>query len=142
MLKNYYFWIKAVILLQTLTFLAHSMSFFFTPVGENDTERQLIELMQSYHSDMGAGFVPTTQDILTAFSACFVLLYLLGALINWQLLRVKADLITWKGIIHINLFVYGISFGVMAFFTFLPPIILTGLVFLCLLIARFTFPKS
>lgn len=142
MVKNYSFWIKAAILFQALTSLAHSMSFFFTPVGENDTERQLIALMQSYQSDMGAGFAPSTQDILTAFSACFLLLYLLGALINWQLLRVKADLITWKGIIHINLFVYGICFGVMACFTFLPPVILTGLVFLCLLIARFTFPKS
>lgn len=142
MLKKYSFWIKSAIFSQVLTALAHSMSFFFTPVGANDTERQLMELMQSYKSDMGAGFAPSTQDILTAFSACFLLLYLLGALINWQLIRVKADLITWKGIININLFVFGISFAVMVCFTFLPPVIVTGLVFLCLLMARFTIPKS
>lgn len=142
MIKKYAFWIKGAILFQVITALAHSASFFFTPVGANDTERQLIALMQTYKTDMGAGFTPSTQDILTAFSACFALLYLLGALMNWHLLRMKTAPDILNGVIIINLLVFGICFAVMAYFTFLPPIILTGLVFLCLLISRITLPKS
>ncbi|MBK9731841.1 MAG: hypothetical protein IPO83_11245 [Chitinophagaceae bacterium] len=142
MIKKNTFWLSAAILFQLLTAAAHSMSFFFSPEGADDTERQLILLMKTYRTDAGAGFAPSTQDIFTAFSACFALLYLLGALINWYLLRRKTDAVTLKGIVNINMLVFGICFAVMANFTFLPPIILTGLVFMCLVISRLTFSKS
>ncbi|HUM46152.1 MAG TPA: hypothetical protein PLD84_04435 [Chitinophagales bacterium] len=142
MLKRSSFWLKGAILFQALTTAAHSLSFFFTPEGTNDTERQLIELMKTYKTDMGGGFAPSTQDIFTSFSACFALLYALGALMNGYLLRRKIDDITLKGIVNINLVVFGICFVVMASFTFLPPIVLTGMVFLCLVICRLTFSKT
>lgn len=142
MLKKHTFWLKATIVFQLVSAAAHSLSFFVTPVPANETERQLLELMNNYKSDMGGGFSPSTQDLFTALSACFPLLYVLGASINWYLLRRKVDIITLKGVVSINIVVFGVSFVLMAMLTFLPPITLTGLVFLCLIISRLTFPKA
>ncbi len=35
-----------------------------------------------------------------------------------------------RGILAINLLMFGLLFAVMAYFTFLPPIVCTGLIFL------------
>jgi len=43
-----------------------------------------------------------------------------------------------RGITLINVIVFGGIFAVMAFFTFLPPIILTGLILVTLLAGYFT----
>ena len=43
-----------------------------------------------------------------------------------------------KGVMGINAIIFGICFTIMAFLTFLPPIVLTGLIFLCSLLAYFT----
>ena len=142
MLKQYSFWLKTSIILQVITAAAHSMSFFFTPEGSTHQERLLIDLMQNYRTDMGAGFSPSTMNIMTAFSACFALLYLMGALVNGYLLRRKTDIETMKGIITINLVVFGVCFMVMALNTFLPPIVMTGMVFLSLIVSRLTFLKT
>lgn len=142
MLKQYSFWLKTSIILQVITAAAHSMSFFFTPEGSTHQERLLIDLMQNYRTDMGAGFSPSTMNIMTAFSACFALLYLMGALVNGYLLRRKTDIVTMKGIITINLVVFGVCFMVMALNTFLPPIVMTGMVFLSLIVSRLTFSKT
>lgn len=142
MLKQYSFWLKTSIILQVITAAAHSMSFFFTPEGSTHQERLLIDLMQNYRTDMGAGFSPSTMNIMTAFSACFALLYLMGALVNGYLLRRKTDIVTMKGIITINLVVFGVCFMVMALNTFLPPIVMTGMVFLSLIVSRLTFLKT
>jgi hypothetical protein len=138
MIKKYQFWLKSAIVLQSLTAFFHSLSFLNDPVAENATEQQLLDLMSSYHIDAGAGFTPNMQDLFTAMSSCFSLLVLMGALINWFLLRVKAEERVLKGIIIIELIIFGICFLTMAFLTFLPPIILTGLIFLTLILSYWT----
>lgn len=142
MLKNYTFWIKTAAVLQILTGLIHSLSFFNDPRATNDTERQLVELMSAYRMDLGAGFHPTMSDLFTSMSACFALLYLFAAWINVYLLRKNIGGELWKGLLNIQRFVFGISFVVMVVFTFLPPIVLTGLVFVCLAIARILAPRA
>lgn len=140
MLKKHTFWIKAAIALQFLTAAFHSLSFLGKPVAGNETERQLIDLMTTYQMDMGNGFTATMHDLYTSMSACFALLLLFGGVLNWFMLRQKAELHIWKGLIHIELVIFGVCFLVMAFFTFLPPILCTGLIFSSLMMARFTFP--
>jgi len=137
MFKRYTFWLWVAVVLQLLTALGHSLSFFITPVATSDTERQLLELMTSYQMDMGGGIHRSMQQLLNALSACFPLLYLLGALNNIYVLRKRVELSLIKGLVVIQLIVFGIGFGVMAVLTFLPPIILTGLVFMTLSISYF-----
>jgi hypothetical protein len=141
MLKRYTFWTKAAIILQFLTAGVHSLSFFVQPELSNDTERQLHELMHNYHEDMGAGFHRTVWDLFTALSACYPLLCVLGGLTLWYLLWRSAPPALMKGILGIHAFVFGIATVVMFVFAFLPPIVLTGLIFITLAVGCVLTPK-
>lgn len=122
---------------QLLTALLHSFSLFVRPEGSNDTERQ----MMTHRFDMGGGFHPTAANLMTALSSCFLFVCLLGGLTLGYLLWKQTEPNVMKGVIGINLIVFGAIFAVMAVFTFLPPIILTGLIFVNLLAAFLVVPK-
>jgi hypothetical protein len=142
MFKRFTFWLWLAVVFQLLTALAHSLSFFVTQIPTNETERQLLELMGTYRLDMGAGFHRTTHQLFTALSACFPLLYLLGGLNNIYCMKKRIDAGVLRGLLAIQLIVFGIGFGVMVVFAFLPPIMLTGLVFVCLAAAFFLIPRT
>ncbi len=129
---KYSTWLKLAIGLQLITALIHSLSFLTTPVGTNDQEKMLIELMYTYKMDLGAGYQRTMHEVVNALSACFSLIYLFGGVLNIFLLRQKADPALMKGILSIQLAIFGFAFALMVIFTFLPPIVLTGLVFVML----------
>ncbi|MEQ1745837.1 MAG: hypothetical protein ABMA02_10445 [Saprospiraceae bacterium] len=132
---NYKKWWWAAVALQLLTAVVHALSLFGDPVPANDTERQLIDLMQNYKQNL-AGMEVTIQGLFTALSSCFSLLYLFGGLVNAYLLRRSQDEALLDGVLWINLPVFGLCFIIMAVFTFPPPIIMTGLVFVFLTLAK------
>lgn len=142
MLKEHRFWLKLATFFQLFTFLVHSSNFFVTPEPQNETEKQLLELMTTYKPDMGAGFNPSTDDLFTSMSACFSLFCLFAGLINWYLLKKKPEISIIKGLTTISLIIFGGCFAIMLVFTFLPPIICTGLIFLTLGLSRLTIPKQ
>src|SRR6185295_2973674 len=113
MFKRYSFWLWLAVVFQLLNAAGHSLSFFVTQVPTNDTERQLLDLMANYRLDMGAGFHRTTHQLFTALSACFPLFYLLGALNNIYCLKKKVDVGLLRGLLAIQLIVFGIAFGVV-----------------------------
>lgn len=138
MLKRYSFWLWLAIAFMLLNAGIHSITLFIQPAPQNETERQLVHLMTTYRNDFGAGFHPTPQNLLTALSSCFSLLCLLGGLMNTYLLKKKVSADIMRGILLIDLLVFGICFAIIAVFTFLPPIIMTGLIFLFLAVAFVT----
>ena len=142
MFRRYSFWLWLAVVFQLLNAVGHSLSFVVTQVPTNETERQLLELMGNYRLDMGAGFHRTTHQLFTALSACFPLFYLLGGLNNIYCLKKRVDADLLRGLLAIQLIVFGIGFGVMVVFAFLPPILLTGLVFVCLAAAFFLTPRT
>ena len=142
MFRRHTFWLWLAVVFQLLNAAGHSLSFFITQVPTNDTERQLLDLMANYQLDMGAGFHRTTHQLFTALSACFPLFYLLGALNNIYCLKKKVDVGLLRGLLAIQLIVFGIAFGVVVVFAFLPPILLTGLVFVFLAAAFFLTPRT
>lgn len=135
-------WFKNAFVLQILTALFHSLSFFNKPTGSNATEQQMIDLMTTYRMEMGAGFSPTMLDLMTALSAGFALLFLLGGLMNWYLWRTVSDRAVIRGSVLIHVFVFGVIFSVNLFLTFLLPVLFSGLVVLCLLLALITWPAK
>lgn len=141
MLKRYRFWLWAAVVFLLLTALIHGLTLFVQPLPQNETERQLLGLLVSYKQDFGAGFQRTMKEIFTALSACFSLICLLGGLTLGFLAKKKADVRILKGVVGIHLLVFGICFAVMVMFTFLPPIVLTGLIFFSLLIAFLVMPR-
>jgi len=141
MLKRYTFWLTAAILFQFLNAVLHSLSFLIEPELHNDTERQLHELITTYHPDMGAGFHPSFWNLFTALSACFPLLCMLGGLTLGYLLLKQTEPDLMRGVILINVIIFGVCLAVMAFFTFLPPVVMTGLIFINLLVSYLLVPR-
>jgi uncharacterized membrane protein HdeD (DUF308 family) len=137
MLKKHSFWLKSAIFLQFTTGLFHVLSFFNSPKPANDSEKQLLDLMSNYKFDLGAGYHRSMDDIMTAFSVAFALLFFFSGVLNTFLRRSNLPANTMKGVILINIFAYLICFLTMSMLTFLPPIICTGLILLTLLIAYF-----
>jgi hypothetical protein len=129
-------WIMMAVL-QLLTAAAHALSFLAEPQAQDETGRQLLNLMMNYKEDLGAGFHRTTFQVFTALSACFSLLYLFAGITNIYLLRAKAPMHLLHGMAGIQVVVLGTCFAIMAALTFLPPIVLTGLCFLTCIWAWF-----
>jgi hypothetical protein len=138
MLQNYRSWLWTAVVLQLVTAAIHSISLFISPEPKNDTERRLFEMMSTFKLDLGAGFRPTFGNLVTALSACFSFLCLFGAMVNGYLLWKRPDAGLMRWVVVINLVVFAPLFVVMAMFTFLPPIVLTGLIFVTLLAAFLT----
>lgn len=135
MIRSFKFWLWVVIGFQILTAIFHTIGIVVTPGIRNETERQLYDLMTNYRIDAGGGFTPSMSNLVTALSSCFTLLCVFGALINLFLLRKNAPAEIVSGILLINILIFGVCFALMAVFTFLPPIVMTGLIFVSLLIA-------
>lgn len=138
MLKNYRTWLWAAVVLQLVTAAIHSISLFISPEPKNETERQLFEMMSTFRLDLGAGFRPTFGNLVTALSSCFSFVCLFASMVNSYLLWKRPDAGLMRGIVIINLVIFTPLFAVMAVFTFLPPIVLTGLIFVTLLAAFIT----
>ncbi|MBL7738339.1 MAG: hypothetical protein JNK14_03915 [Chitinophagaceae bacterium] len=132
MLSGFSFWILGTIIAQLLTALFHSLSFISPAKPRNDMEKQLVEITTKYKIDMGAGIKRSFYSLFIGVSSCFTLIFILGGILNWYFLRTGISGEVWKGFLLIQLIVYGIIFLLQVKFTFLPPIIVTGLVFLFL----------
>jgi len=141
MLSTYTFWLKAASIFQLLAGLIHSIGLFIEMKGQNETENKMLELMTGHQMDMGAGMFHSMMDLFLALSSCFTFFYLLGGINNFYLIK-KLEPSALKGYLIINIIIFGICFLVMLFLTFLPPIILTGIVFALLIISYFTVPKQ
>lgn len=137
-MNNYLLWLRVSSILQIITGCIHAVGLFRSPVPANEKERTLNELLTTYRPDLGPLFHPTFGDIFLALSACFTFLYLLGGLSILYLLSKGLSPGTWKGLVAINLLVFGPAFLVMLLLTFLPPIVLTGAVFISLSLAYAT----
>ena len=132
MLSDFSFWIRGTIIAQLLTAIFHSISFFVKEKPRNETEKQLIDLSKNYKIDMGAGIKRSFGQLFIGVSSCFTMIYILGAVLNWYFFQAGISADIWKGLLLIELVAYGIVFLLQVRFTFLPSIIVTGLVFLFL----------
>ncbi len=141
-MNKYKFWIKTGIVFQMLATIFHSLSLINDSSPANETESQLLVLMKNYKFDLGLGFFKSMNDIMTSFSISFSLLLLFSVCINWFLLKKNVDIYMWKGIIIINLIIFSVCFLTMTVYTFLPPIICTGLITISFLIALISINKS
>ena len=98
--------------------------------------------MDTYKFDLGAGFYRTMTEVTIMFSACLSLLCLLGGSLNWYLLQKKMGPEIMKGVIVINLIVFGILSTLTITFAFLMPIIFLGFIPLFLILSLVTISKN
>jgi len=130
-------WLKVALGFQFLTAAVHSLSFIRSPQGQNEIEKQMLDLMYNHKMDMGAGFHRSMGQIFTSVSLSFTLIFLLGAFINLYLIRVHAPVLLIKGIVGIQALIFFVVFLGTVFLAFLPPAVFTGLVFLFLTVSYF-----
>jgi len=142
MLKRYTFWFIAAVLFQFLNAIIHTISLFITPTGDNETEQQMITLITTYKMDLGAGFHPTFFNLFTALSSCLTFLFLFAALTNGYLLLKHTAASVMRGIITINLAIFGMLLLVVTYFTFLFPVVSVGIVVVNLVAALIFLPKD
>jgi len=142
MLKSYTFWLTAAVLFMFLTAILHSLSFFVTPDIQNETQRQLHELLHNYREDMGVGFHRTFWDLFTALSACLPLMCMLGGLTLGYMLIKHAEPNLIRGLIAINLGVFAVCLVVVFLFAFIVPVVLIGLIVLNLVLAYIFCPRG
>lgn len=130
MFKKFSFWIWGTIITQLLTAAFHSLSFFAKQEPANETEKQLIDITGNYKADLGMGFQRTFAELFTAVSLCFTLICLFAALVNWYFKKKNLAPDLWKGLLLIEIIIFGAMFAAMLAFAFAPPIICTGLIFI------------
>ncbi|MBK8147193.1 MAG: hypothetical protein IPN69_06430 [Acidobacteria bacterium] len=135
-MKNYRLWAKVSAGLMLFTGVVHSLSLFVQATPQNEPERQMLELITTYRMDAGAGFHPSYSNLFTALSSCFSLLCFLGGITVFYLIRKGTSEETMRGLLNIHIAIFGVCFAMMAYFTFLPPIVCTGLIFVTLIVAR------
>lgn len=141
-MKNYITWVKAAAIFQFIATAVHAVSLFLQLPPANDTEKQLLTLMDTYKFDLGAGFHRTMGELTLALSSCLCFFCLLGGLLNWYLISKKVNPGIMKGVIIINLVVFGICFIEVIALTFLLPIVSIGLIVLFLILALLTIRNS
>jgi hypothetical protein len=130
MYASFSFWIWATIIMQVLTAALHSLSFISPAKPQNDTEKQLVDLVKNHKMDMGAGFKRSFGQLFIGVSTSFTIVYIFGAILNWYFLKQGMSLEMWHGLMLIQMIIYGVIFLLQLRYTFLPPIIVTGLVFI------------
>jgi len=127
---SFSFWIWGLVIAQFVAALSHSLSFIAKQKPRNETEAKLLDLVFNYRSDLGGGIKRSFNDLFIGVSICFTMVYTLGAVINWYFVKTGINPEIWKGLLLIELIAYAILFLLMIRFTFWPPIIVTGLVFI------------
>jgi hypothetical protein len=133
MSSNFTFWIWGAIIAQGLSAFFHSMSFIVKFKPKNDTEKQMIDLLDNHKIEMGGGIKRSFAELFIGVSIFFTFIYILGAGLNFYFLSSGITPAVWDGFLLIQLIVYGLVFLLQIRYTFWPPIIVTGLVFLFLL---------
>lgn len=141
-MKNYKTWLKTAAIFQLITAAMHTATLFVNQPPKNDTEKQLFELMNSYKFDFGAGFHRTMNELTLALSSSLSLLCLFASLTLLFLMKKRVDTAIMKGIVNLNLIVFGTFFIITLSFTFLVPITQFGLVLLFLILSRITIAKT
>jgi hypothetical protein len=119
-----------------LTGLLHSLSFIVKQEPSNDTEKQMLDLIQNYQMDLGNGFLRSFHDIYLSMSISFTMLCIFGGILLYYLNKNRISKIAMTGVLNIYLIFYGVLYLAMWKFTFLPPIVCVTFIFLSLVVSR------
>lgn len=141
-MKTYKISIYTSIIFLIISGLLHCLSFIVQQVPSNETEKQLLNLMQNYKLDMGAGFLRTTNQLLLCLSACFPLFCIFGGTLLYYLFKNNIPKPLMAGVLNIYLVFYGVLLMLVWIFAFLPPILCISFVFLSLIMSRIQLMKN
>jgi len=141
MLKNYVFWFKTGAWMSLITGLVHSLNFLSKPLPQNDEERQLIELLENYQFLLPGGFERSTSELMLFFNlnmTFFLVTWaILGLMLGYWLMPTKKD----RQIIGVSAAIWTAYLIPTYLLTFLIPLVLVALTWLCFLAGWITYRK-
>jgi len=121
--------------------LLHSIGHF---VGPKDSALQAVEAaMESYHMDMGLGFLPSLYTIFIALSLTFSLLF--WGIATFNLVVASSDDATpalLRKLALVNAIVMGVLTGLYFYHRILPPFVTIAVVFVLFAVAAMRTPRS
>lgn len=99
----------------------HSLNFLSDPQPANDSERQMLDLMNNYKMDLGAGIQRSMNDIVTFFNLSLTFLCLMGSGLNLLLVKFFDNRDLAKRVVTFNAIFWSIYLIPLWLMTFLPP---------------------
>ena len=101
----------------------HSLSLIADSTPANETERQLLDLMQHYKMDMGAGMQRSMDDLVTFFSLSMSVLTLAIGVFNLLLARFFDNQVLAAKVMAFNAILWVLYLIPLYMLTFLPPMV-------------------
>jgi hypothetical protein len=103
------------------TGIIHSLSFLNEPQPQNDSERQLFDLLANYRFDLG-GTMRSMEELMNFFSLGMTFLCLFAGILNLMLLKhFDNDAALAKKIVGFNAIAWTLYLIPLYLLTFLPP---------------------
>jgi hypothetical protein len=106
-----------------LTAAIHSLSLINEHPAANDTERQLLDLMNNYKMDLGAGFQRSMDNLMTFFSLSMSVFTLAIGILNLLLTRFFDNRALAGKLIGFNALLWTFYLIPLYLLTFLPPLV-------------------
>ncbi|MCC6462467.1 MAG: hypothetical protein IT260_18510 [Saprospiraceae bacterium] len=132
MLTNYKFWFKTAAWALLVTGLLHSLSLLNKPVGENDSERQMIDLMTTL---VLGGVNRTMYELYFFFSLSMSLFTLFAAVLNLMFARYYMPSAHERKFIAASLVFWTIFLVPLILLTFIVPVVCYALCWFFFLLA-------
>lgn len=98
----------------------HSLSLFNNPQPQNDSERQLFDLLANYRFDLG-GTMRSMEELTNFFSLSLTLFCLFAGTINLLIVRYFENESLAKKIVTFNAVFWTVYLVPLYLLTFLPP---------------------
>jgi hypothetical protein len=117
----------------------HSLSFIKPLTPQNETERQLFDLMSNYKFNV-AGAMRSMDNFMTGFSICFMLAALGFGLLDLSLVKERAVLL--KRISMVNILWLVIMVGVALRYFFIVPTTFLSVALLIFVLAWLKLPSE
>lgn len=98
----------------------HSLSFLNEPQPQNDSERQLFDLLKNYRFDL-AGTMRSMQELLNFFSLSMTFLCLFAGIVNLLVVKHFDNEALAKKVVAFNAIFWTVYLVPLYLLTFLPP---------------------
>lgn len=103
-----------------VTSLIHSLSFFNEPQPQNDSERQLFDLLRNYRFDL-AGTMRSMEELMNFFSLTMTFLCLFAGIINLLIVNYFDNEALARRVVAFNAVFWTVFLVPLYLLTFLPP---------------------
>ncbi len=136
---NYLTWHKTASWATLLTGCIHSLNFLSEPQPQNETEKQLFDLLENYKFALPGGFERSMGELMLFFNLDMSIFLISWGIINLFIARYFMPSAKDRPFLWLNLVVMTIYLVATYLLTFLIPLMCVGIMWLFFAVAAFTY---